>query len=60
MPTADHPPVLKSKGGHLTVDNVRLAHRLCNRIHYSIETGRPHAKDLARVKSARAAAMSKT
>lgn len=26
-------PGLKSKGGHLTVDNVRLAHRLCNRIH---------------------------
>jgi hypothetical protein len=55
MPTADHHPTLKSKGGHLTVDNVRLAHRLCNRIHYSIETGHPHAKDLARVKATREA-----
>ena len=53
MPTADHFPILKTKGGHLTVDNVRLAHRLCNRIDYSKQIGRPHAKDLARVKSAR-------
>ncbi len=29
-PTADHYPTLKSKGGHLTPDNVRLAHRFCN------------------------------
>ena len=35
MPTADHFPKLKSKGGHLTVDDVRLAHRLCNRVDYS-------------------------
>ena len=31
MPTADHYPRLKMHGGHLTPDNVRLAHRLCNR-----------------------------
>lgn len=55
MPTADHYPVLKTRGGHLTVDNVRLAHRLCNRIDYSIQIGRPYAKDLARVKAAREA-----
>jgi hypothetical protein len=30
-PTADHYPRLKMHGGHLTADNVRLAHRLCNR-----------------------------
>lgn len=30
-PTADHYPMLKMHGGHLTPDNVRLAHRLCNR-----------------------------
>jgi hypothetical protein len=29
-PTADHYPRLKAHGGHLTPDNVRLAHRLCN------------------------------
>jgi hypothetical protein len=30
-PTADHYPKLKMHGGHLTRDNVRLAHRICNR-----------------------------
>jgi hypothetical protein len=30
-PTADHYPRLKMHGGHLTPDNVRLAHRLCNK-----------------------------
>ena len=33
-PTADHYPRLKTHGGHLTADNVRLAHRLCNRRDY--------------------------
>ena len=33
-PTADHYPRLKMHGGHLTADNVRLAHRLCNRRDY--------------------------
>ena len=33
-PTADHYPRLKMHGGHLTPDNVRLAHRLCNRRDY--------------------------
>jgi hypothetical protein len=33
-PTADHYPRLKMHGGHLTPDNVRLAHRLCNRVDY--------------------------
>ena len=34
-PTADHYPRLKMHGGHLTSDNVRLAHRLCNRRDYT-------------------------
>jgi hypothetical protein len=34
-PTADHYPRLKARGGHLTPDNVRLAHRLCNRRDYA-------------------------
>ena len=33
-PTADHYPRLTMHGGHLTPDNVRLAHRLCNRRDY--------------------------
>jgi hypothetical protein len=33
-PTADHYPRLKMHGGHLTPDNVRLGHRLCNRRDY--------------------------
>jgi len=37
-PTADHYPRLKMHGGHLTSDNVRLAHRLCNRRDYEWRT----------------------
>jgi hypothetical protein len=33
-PTADHYPRLKMHGGHLTPDNVRLGHRLCNKLDY--------------------------
>jgi hypothetical protein len=33
-PTADHYPRLKMHGGHLTSDNVRLAHKLCNQRDY--------------------------
>ena len=32
--TADHYPRLKAHGGHRTADNIRLAHRLCNRRDY--------------------------
>lgn len=56
MPTVDHRR-LKRDGGHLTFDNVRLAHRLCNRIDYSINVGRPHERDLARVEAAQLAAV---
>jgi hypothetical protein len=37
-PTADHYPRLKMHGGHLTPENVRLAHRLCNRRDYEWRT----------------------
>jgi hypothetical protein len=33
-PTPDHYPRLRAHGGHLTPDNVRLAHLLCNRRDY--------------------------
>jgi hypothetical protein len=36
--TADHYPRLKMHGGHLTADNVRLAHKLCNRRDYEWRT----------------------
>ena len=32
--TADHYPTLKTHGGHLTPDNVRLGHRVCNQRDY--------------------------
>jgi hypothetical protein len=56
MPTRDHFPILKQDGGHLTVDNVRLAHRLCNRIDYTKTMGYPK-RDLERVRLAREAAV---
>ena len=37
-PSADHYPRLKMHGGHLTPDNVRLGHRLCNRRDYEWRT----------------------
>jgi hypothetical protein len=37
-PTADHYPRLKMHGGQLKADNVRLAHRLCNRRDYQWRT----------------------
>ena len=53
MPTNDHYPTLKCQGGRETIDNSRLAHRLCNRVDYSKRIGRSFAKDLARVEAAR-------
>jgi hypothetical protein len=48
MPTHEHFPRSKREGGHRDVDNAILAHRLCNRIDYSISVGRPYASDLKR------------
>lgn len=53
MPTIEHFPIPKRDGGRKTVDNVVLAHRLCNRIDYSKAVGRSHKSDLARIERAR-------
>ena len=55
-PTHEHFPLSKRDGGHRTVDNSVLAHRLCNRIDYSMAVGRSHARDLERIRRAREAA----
>ena len=54
-PTHEHFPLSKQDGGHRTVDNAVLAHRLCNRIDHSIRVGRSYARDLERVRKAREA-----
>jgi hypothetical protein len=56
-PTHEHFPVSKRDGGHRVVDNAILAHRLCNRLDYSIRVGRSHAKDLERIRKAREGAI---
>ena len=53
MPTLEHFPVYKKDGGKAAVDNAILAHRLCNRIDYSISDGRWYASDLKRIRKAR-------
>jgi hypothetical protein len=53
MPTVEHFPRPKREGGQKTLENVVLAHRLCNRIDYSISVGRSYASDLERVRKAR-------
>src|SRR3954469_2812619 len=53
MPTLEHFPLSKREGGKEAVDNAILAHRLCNRIDYSIRVGRSHKKDLERIGRAR-------
>ena len=53
MPTHEHFPRSKKEGGHREVDNAILAHRLCNRIDYSISVGRSYASDLKRIRKAR-------
>ena len=53
VPTHEHFPRSKREGGHRAVDNAILAHRLCNRIDYSIRVGRSHARDLERIRKAR-------
>ena len=53
MPTLEHFPVSKKEGGKAAVDNAILAHRLCNRLDYSILVGRSHARDLERIRKAR-------
>ena len=52
MPSHDHIQ-LKSEGGHRTVENSRLGHRLCNRVDYNKNHGISYAKDLASADAAR-------
>lgn len=56
-PTNEHFPVSKRAGGKETVDNSVLAHRLCNRIDFSKSIGRPHDRDLERIRKAREGAI---
>ena len=56
MPTLEHFPISKREGGRESVDNAVIAHRLCNRIDYSISAGRSYARDLERVRKDREAA----
>jgi hypothetical protein len=53
MPTVEHFPVYRKDGGKETVDNVILAHRLCNRLDHSLRVGRSHGRDLERIRNAR-------
>src|SRR3954451_2366813 len=53
MPSLEHFPLAKRDGGREAADNAILAHRLCNRIDYSIRVGRSHARDLERIRKAR-------
>lgn len=55
-PTHEHFPLSKREGGHRTLDNAVLAHRLCNRIDYAITVGCSYESDLERVRKAREAA----
>src|SRR5207248_2512867 len=52
MPTVDHHPKTRAAGGRLSFDNVRLAHRLCNRVVGSasgdIDPSSVPARELAR------------
>lgn len=52
MPNLDHID-LQSAGGQRTLDNVRLAHCVCNRVDYNKNHGIPFAKVLASVEEAR-------
>jgi hypothetical protein len=53
IPTLEHFPLPKRDGGKETVDNAILAHRLCNRMGFSMSAGRSHARDLERITKAR-------
>jgi ribonuclease HI len=55
-PTQKYFPIPKRDGGKAAPDNTVLAHRLCNRLDFSISHGRSIEKDLARIEAAREAA----
>jgi len=56
-PTNDHHPILRCDGGRESVENSRVAHRLCNRVDYSKRIGRSYASDMAAVEAARQEAL---
>jgi hypothetical protein len=56
MPSVEHYPIPKREGGLESVENVILAHRFCNRIDFSLTSGRSHKRDLERIRKAREAA----
>ncbi len=51
--TLEHYPIAKLDGGHRTVDNTVLAHRLCNKLDHFIRHGLSVEKDLERIRRAR-------
>ena len=55
-PTHEHFPIPRRDGGKATPDNTVLAHRLCNKLDFSISHGLPIEKLLARIEAAREAA----
>lgn len=55
-PTHEHFPRAKRDGGHRTLENSVLAHRICNRMDYSIFANRSHKRDLERIRKAHEAA----
>jgi hypothetical protein len=55
-PTHEHFPISRRDGGKATPDNTVLAHRICNKLDYSIFDGQPIEKLLARIEAARVAA----
>lgn len=52
-PSVDHIQ-LKSEGGTLESDNVRLAHVLCNRVDFAKKVGKPYDRDRERAAAAAA------
>ena len=55
-PTFEHFPIPKGEGGSKSVDNAVLAHRICNKLDFSISDGRSIEKDLEKIRKAREAA----
>jgi hypothetical protein len=48
IPTADHFPLEKHQGGHLVPENVRLAHKKCNRLVSGKTPGHEKQRDKAK------------
>jgi hypothetical protein len=52
-PTHEYFPIPKRDGGKATPDNTMLAHRICNKLDYSISDRQPIEKLLTRIEAAR-------